>query len=171
MFLVLLAGPGLRAEVFLTPDQALSEAFSGADRVDRVTLYLTEEQARRIEASARSKLESHVLTRHTAMRGGSVAGYAYFDTHVVRTMPETLLVVLTPEARVSQVLILAFAEPDDYRPRPRWLATLQERALDSELWPGRGVPKITGATLTAQAITDAVRRILAVHSVTLETSP
>jgi hypothetical protein len=161
-------GPPARAEVFLTREQALAEAFGGAP-AEASQIYLTEEQVAAIEKQARSRVETRIWTRYSAVREGRLLGHAYFDTHVVRTMPETILVVLGPRGdSVQQVLILAFAEPDDYRPRPRWLATLEGRGLDAELWPGRGVPRISGATLTTQAITDAVRRVLALHAVTGE---
>jgi hypothetical protein len=107
-----------------------------------------------------------VLNRFIATKSDSVAGYGYFDTHIVRTMPETILVSINPDGTVHQVQILSFTEPDDYRPRPRWLTTIEGKK-GTEIWPGRGVPKVTGATLTTQAITDAVRRVLAIHSVTM----
>jgi hypothetical protein len=161
-------GPPSRAEVLMTREQALAEAFPDGQTVEPKTLYLTDEQALAIEKRARAKLESRIVTRYTGSKDGQVTGAAYLDTHIVRTMPETILVVVEPSGGVRQVLILAFAEPDDYRPRPRWLATLAGRRLDDELWPGRGVPRISGATLTTQAITDAVRRVLAIHEVTNE---
>lgn len=159
------SAPGARAEVFLTADRAVAEAFPDSE-LEKITLYLKEEEVAAIQKIARAKQESRIVTRIKATKAGVVTGYGYFDTHVVRTMPETILVVLQADGAVRQVLILAFAEPDDYRPRPRWLATLEGRRLDPELWPGRGVPRISGATLTTQAITDATRRVLALHQVT-----
>ncbi len=160
------SGPA-EAKSLLTLEQALKETFSG-QRIQEEALFLSDDQVRRIEKTARARQESRVLTRYTAFQEQKIAGYAYIDTHVVRTMPETLLVVLNPDGSIREVLILAFAEPDDYRPRPRWLKTLRGRDLGSDLWPGRGVPKVTGATLTVQAISDAVRRLLALHQVTME---
>ena len=166
--LCLLSSSGAQAEAFLTREQALAEAFPGAEKLDTASLFLTDEQAEKIEESARAKLETRVLSRITATKGVEVMGYAYFDTHIVRTMPETILVSINPDGTVHQVQILSFTEPDDYRPRPRWLTTIEGKKLSTELWPGRGVPKVTGASLTTQAITDAVRRILAIHAVTME---
>jgi hypothetical protein len=91
-----------------------------------------------------------------------VTGRAVLDTHVVRTMPETVLTVVEPDGRLRMALVLQFAEPPDYLPREGWLETLEGRKLDDELWPGRGVRRVSGSTLTVQALTEAVRRSLAI---------
>ena len=44
------------------------------------------------------------------------------------------------------------------------MTTLEGKALDDDLWPGRGVHPVTGATLTVRALTEAVRRCLAVDA-------
>jgi hypothetical protein len=62
---------------------------------------------------------------------------------------------------------LQFGEPPDYLPRERWMTTLAGRVLDDDLWPGRGVRRVTGATLTVEAITQAVRRALALEQIVL----
>jgi FMN-binding domain len=162
---------GGRAEVFLTREQALAEAFAEGEQVETQTLYLTEQQALAIEKQSRAKLDSRIITRYFGTKDGRLTASAYFDTHIVRTMPETILVVVAADGTVRQVMILAFAEPDDYRPRPRWLERLSGHALDEELWPGRGIPRISGATLTTQAMTEAVRRVLAIHAVTSRKEP
>jgi hypothetical protein len=68
-------------------------------------------------------------------------------------------------------LVLQFGEPPDYLPREGWLRTLEGRGLDDELWPGRGVRRVTGATLTVQSLTEAVRRCLAIDAVVVRGGP
>jgi hypothetical protein len=82
-------------------------------------------------------------------------------------MPETLLAVAEPDGRLRMALVLQFGEPPDYLPREGWLRTLEGRALDDDLWPGRGVRRVTGATLTVQALTEAVGRALALDALVL----
>jgi hypothetical protein len=89
------------------------------------------------------------------------------DTHVVRTMPATVLTAIAPDGTLKAALVLQFAEPPDYLPREGWLRTLEGRALDDDLRPGRGVRRVTGATLTVQSLTDAVRRALALDALVL----
>lgn len=154
------------AEVLLTEKAALERAFPSA-AVARRTLYLTPQQATRIEKAARSRLPSAVVTVFEARSAGAVSGRAVLDTHVVRTMPETLLTVLDPDGRLRLALVLQFGEPPDYLPREGWLKTFTSKGLDDDLWPGRGVPRVTGATLTVQALTEALRRALAIDALLL----
>ena len=167
---VLGAAASLSAEVLMTERQALERAFPGAS-VERKTLYLTADQVKAIEGAARSRLPSAVVTVFVARRDGVAAGHAVLDTHVVRTMPETVLTVTEPDGRLRMALVLQFGEPPDYLPREGWLKTLEGRALDDDLAAGRGVRRVTGATLTVQALTEAVRRSLALDQVMLRGAP
>lgn len=160
------ASPFAAAEVLMTEKAALERAFPGAPP-ERRTLYLTKEQVTAVEKAARSRVPSLVVTVFEARAGAAVSGRAILDTHVVRTMPETVLTVVEPDGRLRMALVLQFNEPPDYLPREGWLRTLEGRSLDDELWPGHGVRRVTGATLTVQALTEAVRRALAIDALVL----
>jgi H+/Na+-translocating ferredoxin:NAD+ oxidoreductase subunit G len=86
-------------------------------------------------------------------------------------MPETILVTVRPDGALDGVEVVAFGEPEDYLPRPRWLRLFGGKRLDSNLAVGRGLAHVTGATLTTRAIADAVRRVLAIHSVIPAAAP
>jgi Na+-translocating ferredoxin:NAD+ oxidoreductase subunit G len=73
--------------------------------------------------------------------------------------------VVDDEARIRRTEVLRFAEPPEYRPPDRWLALFTGRALTPELSLKRAIPNMTGATLTAHAVTQAARRTLALHAV------
>lgn len=155
---------GADAEVFLTQKQALEIAFPQA-RVERQTVYLVSKQVQEIERLARAKLKDRMIVYYVGRSSHGVMGYAFFETHMVRTMPETFMLVLNPTGGVQFVELLAFYEPQDYRPPPRWLALFGGRRLDEDLWVKRGIRNITGATLTARAVTEGVRRVLATFNV------
>ncbi|HEY8148370.1 MAG TPA: FMN-binding protein [Vicinamibacteria bacterium] len=163
--LVLGAG-GARGDIVITEKDALARAFPG-QTVERRTVYLKPEEVQAVEREARSKVPSPVVTVYEARTGGAVTGRAVLDTHIVRTMPETLLAVIEPDGRLRMALVLQFGEPPDYLPREGWRRTLEGKALDDDLWPGRGVRRVTGATLTVQALTEAVRRSLAIDRIIL----
>ena len=158
------------SEVMLREADALARAFPG-EKAERHTLYLKPDQVAAIERAARSKLPSAVITAFETRNGQGVTGRAVLDTHVVRTMPETVLTVVEPDGRLRMALVLQFGEPPDYLPRDGWLKTLETRPLDDDLWPGRGVRRVTGATLTVQALTEAVRRGLAIDRLVLREQP
>jgi hypothetical protein len=102
-----------------------------------------------------------VVTYYVGTRDDGVTGYAFFDTHVVRTMPATIMIVIDPDSTVRAVEVLAFYEPEDYRPTERWLDQFDGKSLRNDLWLKRGIHNIVGATLSAQSISDAVRVTLA----------
>lgn len=154
------------ARVYMSQEKALEIAFGGGAAVRREARFLTDaqiEEARRL-AGPGVAVESALVTRYVGSRDGAVLGTAYFDTHPVRTLQETVMVVVRPERTVDRVEVVAFGEPEDYLPRERWYRQFPGRALDSNLAVHRGIHGITGATLSARATTDAVRRILSIHA-------
>ncbi len=97
--------------------------------------------------------------------GEKVAGYAYFDTHRVRTLAETVMVVVNADGKVQKIDVLSFDEPPEYFPKRRWLDQILGRKLDDELSLSRAIRPMSGASLTGRAIVNASRKILALHHV------
>ncbi|MBI3769794.1 MAG: FMN-binding protein [Deltaproteobacteria bacterium] len=156
------------ATVFHAKDEALALAFPGSDRVEERPFILTDEQKAAVEKRAHAPLESQLWTVYVGWRGDALLGYAVIDTHTVRTLPETAMVVLSPSGDVRRVEILAFYEPPEYTPPERWTRQFDGRHLDDDLKLGAGVQGITGATLSATALTAGVRRVLALYAVLTE---
>ena len=165
--LALAGALGAEARVLLTVSEALGLAFPGAE-IERRTIFLTDAEAARVAEVAGSPLGSAIAHPYVARRDGALVGTAYFDTHVVRTLPETVMVVVDPAGAVARVEVLSFDEPPDYLPREAWYRQFEGRALDAELELRRAIRPVTGATLTARATTDAARRALALHAVLAE---
>ncbi len=161
------AGAPAAASVFHTQQEALALAFPEAERIESKTTVLSEAQAAKVEALARSQLESKLVTIHTGMRGAEVLGFALIDVHIVRTLPEAFMVVLTPEGAVRSVRMLAFHEPLDYLPPQRWYGQFEHKTLAESLRLGGDIHGVVGATLSTQAATRGVRRALAYYEVLL----
>jgi hypothetical protein len=153
------------AKIFLTREEALQLAFPGAS-IERRTAYLTDAQRREAQKlSGEAELPAALVGYSVATKDGKPAGVAYFDAHMVRTMPETIMVALDPAGAILRVEVLSFDEPEEYKPRPAWYAQFAGKPLNDELSMKRGIRPVTGATLTARATTDAARRALALHRV------
>ncbi len=155
------------ATVFHARSQMFEVAFPQAESVDAKDYFITKEQRAAIQQLAVSGLDSDLITVYTAKRGEEVLGHAILDTHVVRTLPETFLVVLDPDGNVAATHILAFHEPLEYMPSDRWLALLEDRSLTNDLRLGRDIAGITGSTLSSRAVLGGVRRALAIYEVLL----
>ncbi|MFK7896077.1 MAG: FMN-binding protein [Myxococcota bacterium] len=155
------------AKVFASQNQALKEAFPSASRIERNTVILKKGQVEAIENRMRGKVKAKIVVLHTAYQGDEVLGYAHIDVHTVRTQPEAFLIVLTPEGRVRTVRILAFHEPLDYLPTDRWYGQFAEKGRGDSLRVGRDIHGVVGATLSARAAADGVRRMIAYYEVLL----
>lgn len=126
------------------------------DNIQRETIFLTDRNVEEIQLKAKAKVESKIVTYYASPKG-----FAFFETRTIRTMPATFIVVVNPKGSVEAVEMMAFYEPEDYLPPKRWLKTFFGKTTDDDLWLKRGIYNISGATLSAQAVTESVRRILA----------
>lgn len=163
--ILFVAAGGWALPVYSSREQALARAFPPPATVERKTYFLTEAERERASRAARTKIESALVVAYVAKGPNGLIGTGYFDTHVVRTMPETLLVTVRPDGSLQAVEVVAFGEPEDYLPRRNWLKLFPGRRLDEELTVGRGLAHVTGATLTTGVIANAVRRVLAIHAI------
>lgn len=170
--LLLALAPAAHAKVLLTANEALALAFPGC-QVHRTTAFLARAQQARAAQLAGAPVESALVNPYQAVCQGKPAGTAYFDVHRVRTQPERLMIALTPDGKVRRIEVLTFDEPQDYLPRAGWYGQFVGKGLDDKLTleGGGTVRKVAGATLTAQATSAAVRRVLALHRVLQEKHP
>ena len=164
---VVFATPVAHAKVFSSRQEALTLALPNAERIESRTVTLTEEQAQRVAALAAAQVDSKLVTFYTGYRSESIIGYAFLDTHIIRTMPGTFLIVLSPTGVVQKVMVVAFYEPEDYLPAERWLRQFDQKTLTPDLQVHKGIQGIAGATLSSQGVTNAIRQALAIFQILL----
>lgn len=153
-----------QARVYLSVKEALKLAFPGCS-IEHPTIYLTEDQMNRARALAEVPVEDAIVRPYRATCEGRPGGVAYLDVHRVRTLPETLMIVVSPEGEVERVEVLSFREPPEYKPRAAWYELFTGHRLDDRLRLKRDLPIVAGATLTSHATEAAVRRVLAIDRV------
>ena len=147
----------------ITREEALAAAYPGAS-IAQEQVFLTPAQQAGAATAAGTEVDSALVARYIATRGGMVVGRAYVDTHTVRTKRESLLVSLNGEGTVIRVDVTAFLEPGEYLPRDAWLRQFRDHRLSDDLAVNRAIRPIAGATLTARAASGAVRRVLAIDA-------
>lgn len=162
------AGPGPAiTQEDLTQEEALRAAYPPPAVIERRTSFL--DAGDRADAARLAGLDEgeipEILTWYVALEGGRPAGYAYFDAHRVRTRREVLLILVEPGGILGRIELFRFAEPPEYAPPEPWLRQFDGRGDPAELRSKRTIAGITGATLTARAVEDAARRVLALHHV------
>ena len=161
----------VEAKVFYAKQEALEIAFPDADDVETKSFFLTQEQTDYIQNLAKAPIDAKVVAFYIGRKGEAVLGYAFIETHIVRTLPETFLIVLSPEGTIQRVLTLAFYEPLEYLPTDRWIAQFDNQQLSPELQLQRNIHGISGSTLTARAVTRGVRKVLALFQVLIQNNP
>lgn len=157
-----------KAKVFHSKQEALALAFPDADKVDNQTYFLTDEQVKRVATLAATPVDSKLFTFYIGRKNGQVLGYAAIETHIVRTLPETFLIVVSPQGVVQKLFVLAFYEPEEYLPSERWLRQFDQKPLTPDLQLRRDIHGIAGSTLTARAVTSGVRKVLALFQVLIQ---
>lgn len=163
IFLLLMAvvAPSF-ATIFYSKEEAMVLAFGKDATVETLSLFPDEEQTASIQKEAKVKLDSGMFTFYVGKQGDKILGYAAIETITVRTKPETLMVVLTPEGEVRNVYTLAFHEPPEYQPPERWFEQLTKKPI-AELDFNKGIQGVSGATLSTRAAVNSVRKVLAVY--------
>ncbi|HEV8481848.1 MAG TPA: FMN-binding protein [Candidatus Eisenbacteria bacterium] len=158
------AGAGITpasARVLLTRDQAIAQIYGAGARAQARTAYLTDAQVEAVKRAARAPFDAHRVTYYEIARGDTALGLAFVDQNVVRTQTETLLIALDPAGAIRAIEVLAWNEPDDFRPPGRWLDRARGQASATTLEPGKSLPHLAGATLSGRAVAACGRRALA----------
>lgn len=169
VLLAALASPPqtVRAQDVLTQQEALRMAFPEPAEIERRTAFLDGEQLdeAREMAGGSVEIESEIVTYYVAREGDRELGAAYFDAHRVRTLQEVVMIVVDTAGAVDRVEVLKFNEPPEYRAPEGWIEQFEGRTLEPALSTRGDIANITGATLTARALTRAVRKYLALQEV------
>jgi len=164
LLLLICTAPPSFAKIFYSKNEAMELAFGKTATVEVLSLFPDEQQQAKIQDLAKTKLESGMFSFYVGKEQGKVLGYAAIESITVRTKPETLMIVLTPEGALRNVTTLAFHEPPEYQPPERWFEQLYKRSL-ADLDFNKGVDGISGATLSTRAAVSSVRKVLAIYQV------
>jgi hypothetical protein len=144
--LAVLAARPSRAKVFLNQEEALRLAFPAGTKVERRNAFLTPSQQAAAAKLARATHPPGALVAYyVGIRDGREIGTAYFDTHVVRTETETLMILIDPTGGIARIEVLSFAEPEEYLPREHCTDSSRARSSTTSSrshaefvpWPGR----------------------------------
>lgn len=155
------------ATIFYSKNEAMELAFGKGSEVESLPLFPDDAEIAAIQELAKNKLESGLFTFYVGKAQQKVLGYAAIETSTVRTKPETLMIVLTPEGELRNVYTLAFHEPPEYQPPQRWFEQLYQRPL-ADMDFNKGVDGISGATLSTRSALTSIRKVMAVYQVMIK---
>jgi Na+-translocating ferredoxin:NAD+ oxidoreductase RnfG subunit len=154
-------------QIFYSKDEAMELAFGKGAQIELLSLFPDKNEQAKIEAAAHTKLESGLFTFYVGKSQGKILGYAAIESETVRTKPETLLIVLSPNGEIQQVTLLAFHEPPEYQAPERWFQQFNKLPL-AEIDINKGIQGISGATLSTRSAVNSVRKVLAIYQILLK---
>ena len=71
------------------------------------------------------------------------------------------MIALDRRGKLLGIEVIAFYEPPEYKPHKKWLGLFSGKTANQDVLAGKDIPIVTGATLTTEAITKAVRIVRA----------
>ena len=149
----------------VTPEKALKTKFPDADVVIK-NYILTDKQQQDIEKLSGVKQDSKLISIYQVVDQGRIKAYGYVDVHVVRTQPEAVMYIINNNAGIDEIKILSFREPADYLAPEKWLRLFKDKSLEkNKIMLRDDISAISGATMTARAITTNCRKALAIWQV------
>lgn len=89
-------------------------------------------------------------------------GYGVILHKRIRTKHATILYIFSSKKIIKGIEILKFKEPSEYEPNRAWQDMFVGKTSQNRLKAGQDIPLISGATLSARAISDATRIALIV---------
>jgi uncharacterized protein with FMN-binding domain len=146
----------VHAKVLMNIENALKMYFPKC-QVEEEVIYLKDLEVEKVQKDTQFTLESKLLTRKIATCEKDYS-YIYFDSSVIRTKPQTLMVIIKNDELVA-VELLSYEEPENYIPGKMWYETFKNKKSDTI----NETPHVSGATLTHRATTQAIKKIFSLH--------
>lgn len=163
--------PSLEAAVLISPPDAMKQAFGSGVHVEKKNILLSKRDADAVSKAAKMKLPGNIYRLYTARAGAQALGYGVLITDKVRTKNAAVIYLISPEAKIVAIEIVAFNEPPEFIPPSNWLAQFEGKGAKETLRVGKDIPSISGATMSARTLTDNARLALAIYDIALSKQP
>ena len=152
----------LRAEKYLSVEQARKLAFPNATRFEEQVLRFSAEQRKAIEkkSGVPVKVEGNKVT--FAYEGARLAGVLFVDHVLGKHEIIDYSVAISPEGKVLGIEILEYRESYGYEIRnPKWRKQFVGKKPSEPLRLNKEIYNISGATMSCRHVTEGTKRVLA----------
>ena len=150
--------------MLISPIDAMKAEYGEDVDVIKQNIMVKKEQGKIIQKNARVKLNSKIFRIFKAVKAEKIVGYGILINRKVRSKNAVVLYLISSDAQLLSIEIIAFNEPLEYLPSKQWKAEFENVSTENMLRLSREVPTITGATLSAQTITDGSRLAFAFYN-------
>ena len=147
----------------LSLDAALKKVFPKADETLETKVSLDPEQEKRVRARVGHPLLQTEYVIYIGKHKGSVLGYAMVDEEIGKYHPITSIIGVSPQGKVLGVAIMVYRESRGGEvSRRRFLAQYDGKTSRDPIRTRRDILSISGATMSVNAISTQVRKVLAI---------
>lgn len=140
---------------------ALTQRTFGAKSVDLQNIILSEAQLQQLSKASLQKIETKLYRLYIAKNENKTVGYGVLLNKKVRTKTAISLYLIGTDGKIKSIEIVAFNEPIEYLPTKTWLDVFDNKSGSDTLRLNQDIPTVSGATLSARALTDGSRIALA----------
>jgi len=151
----------LLAEGQISIEEILKENYSENNlTIKKKSLILTKADALEIQKEAKAKLSSKIVRYYELKKDEVVQGHAILLQQRIRTKKAAILYMVDANKTMKSIEIVAFHEPSEYKPNDEWKKVFEGKTKEDTLKAGKDIATISGATMSARAISDAARLAL-----------
>jgi len=168
ILLLLISSNLLLSKVLIRPDEAMRAHFGKNIIVSKKNILLVKNDIIEAQKIAKRKIKDHLFRIFIAKQNNEVLGYGVLHTSKVRTKDETAIFLIGIDGKLKAIEIIAFYEPPEYLPPKRWLKQFSGSTTKNELKLKQDIRSISGATLSARAITDSTKIALSIIEIALK---
>ena len=162
VILCLFFATALRAERYLTREQAGKLAFPTADRFEEKVLRFSPEQRAAIQKRSGVAVKVDGNKVAYAYEGSRLLGVLFLDHVLGKHEIIDYTVALSPEGKIFAIEILEYRESYGYEIRgAKWRSQFVGKRADNTLRLNKDIYNISGATMSCRHVTEGVRRVLA----------
>ena len=148
------------AEVYLTEAQALG-VILGDKVVRREQKTLDPALRKKLEQESNLRFLESSFTFFLATEDGQPAKYALVLNEIGKTEPITFMVGMSPEGKVTEVVIMEFREKRGWEVKEkRFLNQFRGKTVHNTIRVDEDIINYTGATLSSKAVARGVKRAL-----------
>lgn len=147
----------------LSLEAALKKVFPAADEILETKVSLDAEQEKRVRARVGHPLTQTAYTIYIGKHKGSILGYAMVDDEIGKYHPITSIIGVSPQGKVLGVAVMVYRESRGGEvSRRRFLAQYEGKTSRDPIRTRRDIISISGATMSVNAISTQVRKVLAI---------
>jgi Na+-translocating ferredoxin:NAD+ oxidoreductase RnfG subunit len=157
---LLFAGNTLGADV-LSRDQVLNNAFPLAETFVRKVIRLSDEQMKKLSRESGQKISSRFVTVYIAKNGDENLGYGFIGYTKGKSSFIKYFVAITPDGKIHSIEIMSYRGEKGSEVRHEiFKKQFVGKRVDSNIKVGSDINAISGATISSQAITKGIRKIM-----------